>query len=85
MKIAELLRGAVMERTVTVEGRDERGELHRAQLQIETGFKRLEALAAAIKISLSGSKSSCPSNHASRGLHAVALLFGGMCRLYFLT
>jgi hypothetical protein len=41
MKIAELLGGAAMEWTVTIEGRDELGELQRAQLRIEKGFKRL--------------------------------------------
>jgi len=30
-----------MEWTVTIEGRDELGELQRAQLRIEKGFKRL--------------------------------------------
>jgi hypothetical protein len=42
MKIAERLEAA-MEWTVTIEGRDEFGEVQRAQLQIEKGFDRLTA------------------------------------------
>jgi hypothetical protein len=42
MPIAELL-VAVMEWTVTFEGRDEFAEVQRAQLQIEKGFNRLAA------------------------------------------
>jgi hypothetical protein len=41
MKIAELLGGAAIEWRVTIKGRDELGELQRAQLRIEKGFKRL--------------------------------------------
>jgi hypothetical protein len=41
MKTAELLGGAAMEWTVTIEGRDELGENQRAQLRIDKGFERL--------------------------------------------
>ena len=41
MKIAELLGGAAMEWTITIEGRDELGELQRAPLRIEKGFEQL--------------------------------------------
>jgi hypothetical protein len=40
MTIAELLEAA-MEWTVTIEGRDEYGDVQRAQLQIEKGFGRV--------------------------------------------
>ena len=40
MKIAGF-REPAMELTVTIEGRDEYGEIHRAQLRIEKGFARL--------------------------------------------
>jgi hypothetical protein len=39
MKIADF-REAAMEWTMTIEGRDEYGEVHRAQLRIEKGFDR---------------------------------------------
>lgn len=41
MKIAELLEAA-MEWTVMIEGRDELGEVQRAQLRIEKGFEQLK-------------------------------------------
>jgi hypothetical protein len=71
-----------MEWTVTVEWRDKLGELHRAQLQIETGFKRLEALVSSIKISLSGSKSSSPSIHASRAAFAPSRCCSAACAVF---
>jgi hypothetical protein len=40
MKIADL-REAAMEWTVTIEGRDEYGEIQRAQVRIEKGFEKL--------------------------------------------
>jgi len=40
MKIADF-REAVMEWTITIEGRDEYGEVQRAQLRIEKGFDKL--------------------------------------------
>lgn len=43
MKIADLLGGAAMEWTVTIEGRDELGEVQRAQLRIERDFEQLKA------------------------------------------
>jgi hypothetical protein len=42
MKIAELLGAAAMEWTVTIEGRDDLGEVQRAQMRIEKGFERLK-------------------------------------------
>jgi hypothetical protein len=40
MKIADF-KGAAMEWTMTIEGRDEYGDIQRAQVQIEKGFERL--------------------------------------------
>src|SRR5271166_1518525 len=40
MKIADF-RGTAMEWTMTIEGRDEYGDIQRAQVQIEKGFDKL--------------------------------------------
>ncbi len=42
MKIAELLKGA-MERTVTIDGRDEPSEVQWEQLRVEKGYERLKS------------------------------------------
>jgi hypothetical protein len=62
MKIADFME-ATMEWTVTIEGRDEYGEIQRAQVQIEKGLKGLRL--AKLVFRSTTARGSCPRSRSS--------------------